>query len=341
MKDKDNNPLVIKSNRLIQDFKNDLSKTEIRIINMIISNIESPLYDEQFNMMTFHITDFYKMLGWNEVGGGDYSRLKNLLRNLSNKSSNYIQIGEKETIVRWIEKPYFHKRTGTVELKLDDDLKPFLLQVSGYIKANLKYYFEMDSKYSIKIYELLKSWEGCKKKEFEIYDFRSKIDAEQKSYENFGKFHQGVLRPSIEEINKVTDLQIDYETIAAGRKITHIIFHINHKKDLINKKEEPKTTNENPQNNQSPNNNADDKRFNYLYGIIAETFPQYTKKQIEALYFASLKPANVLASGLNMEEKQYEIIGYILPKLVKIKATPEETKSTEFYRLLDAVTNNY
>lgn len=341
MKDKENNPLVIKSNRLIQDFKNDLSKTEIRVVNMIISNIESPLYDEEFNMMTFHITDFYKMLGLNEIGGGDYSRLKTILKNLSNKSSNYIQIGEKETIVRWIEKPYFYKRNGTVELKLDDDLKPFLLQVSGYIKANLQYYFEMDSKYSIKIYELLKSWEGCKKKEFELHDFRSQIDAEHKSYESFGKFNQGVLKPSIEEINKVTDLHIEYETITAGKKVTHLLFYINHKKDLISKKEEPKKNNEKLQNDPPTTNHIDDEKFNYMYGLIAEAFPQYTKEQIEALHFASLKPAKVLARGLNMEEKQYEIIDYILPKLIKIKATPEETKTTEFNRLLDAVTNNY
>ena len=88
----------------------------MRVVNIIISNIDSPLYDENFNMMQFKIADFYELLGWEDVGGKDYERLRTILKKLSNNSSDYIQIGDKETIVRWIEKPYFHKKNGTVEL---------------------------------------------------------------------------------------------------------------------------------------------------------------------------------------------------------------------------------
>ena len=340
MTDQYDNALVIKANRLIQDFKYKLSKSEMRVVNLIISNIDSPLYDEEFNLMQFNINDFYKLLGWDDLGGSDYNRLKTILKKLSNNSSDYIQIGEKETIVRWIEKPYFHKKKGVVELKLDDDLKPFLLKASGFIKAKLKYYFEMDSKYSMRIYELMKSWEGCGRKEFEIDDFRSQIDAEQKSYENFGKFHQGVLRPSVEEINKVTDLELSYETITSGKKVTHIIFQI--KKS--NKKQQTEQLPDNQQQTQQSsqvNTSEENSFFDKRYGIVAEAFPEFTKEQIEALYHMAVKWLDLTEIGANWDLRQIKIIDFISPKWAKIKATPEQTTSNPFNRLFDAVENNY
>lgn len=325
MRDKDNDSVVIKANELIQNFKYKLSKSEMRIVNLIISNIDSPLYDEEFNMMKFSIQDFYNMLGWENVGGKDYERLKNMLKKLSNSSSDYIQIGEKETIVRWIEKPYIYKNKGIVELKIDEDLKPFLLKANGVMKAKLKYYFIMDSKYSMRLYELMKSWDGCKEKKFEIDELREQIDAEQKSYENFGKFHQGVLKPSVEEINEITDIELQYEIIKEGRKVTHIVFKINKKdKKAIpedNKKQEK------------------DKMFFEMFGLVVQTFPEFSVEEIKMLCSCSLPHLEI--AGLSIEEKQDKIIQYIFPKLQKINATPNATKTTIFNRLLNAVENNY
>ena len=43
MRDKDNDLVVAKANKLIQKYKYTLSKTEIRVLNAIISNINSPV----------------------------------------------------------------------------------------------------------------------------------------------------------------------------------------------------------------------------------------------------------------------------------------------------------
>lgn len=229
MRDKNNDLVVVKANELIQKYKYTLSKTELRVVNTIISKIKSPLYDEELNIMEFDINEFCKLLGWEDVGGNNYKMLRAVLRNLSNKSSDYIDFGGYETIVRWIDKPIFEEGSGIVKLKLDDDLKPFLLQASGAINAKLKYYFDMDSKYSMRLYELLKSWDGFKKYTYELDELKLCIDATKDSYKSYGKFRQAVLDPAVEEINKVTDLLISYETKTRGRKVTHIEFSIRKK----------------------------------------------------------------------------------------------------------------
>lgn len=228
---KNNNDLVVrKSNKLIQDFKFSLSKAEIRVVNFIIANIKSPLYDDEFNTLDFNISDYYKYLGIKNPAGTDYEYLKHIVRGLRNKTSDWVQIGDYETIVSWIEKPTFYPNTGRIKLKLDDDLKPYLLKMNGYITAELNYYFEMTSKYSMRLYELLKSYEGFKKKIFEVDELKKDIDAMLKSYSNFGKFRQAALEPAVREINEITDLVVSYKEIKTGVKITHIEFTISKEK---------------------------------------------------------------------------------------------------------------
>jgi hypothetical protein len=229
--------IVCKSNELIQKYKFSLSKAEMRVVNFIIANINSPLYDEEFNTMIFDISDFYKAMGIDNPNGQTYTYIKNVIRGLRNKTSDWIQIGDYETIVSWIEKPKFFNGTGKVELKLDDDLKPYLLKMNGYMQAQLNYYYQMHSKYSMRLYELLKTWEKAGIKEFEIEDLRMCIDAYQKSYTNYAILKSKVLDPAIQDINKITDLTVSYETKKRGRKVTHIEFTI--KKKTKEKSEEP------------------------------------------------------------------------------------------------------
>lgn len=229
--------IVCKSNELIQKYKFSLSKAEMRVVNFIIANISSPLYDEEFNTMIFDISDFYKAMGIDNPNGQTYAYIKNVIRGLRNKTSDWIQIGDYETIVSWIEKPKFFSGSGKVELKLDDDLKPYLLKMNGYMQAQLNYYYQMHSKYSMRLYELLKTWEKAGIKEFEIEDLRMCIDAYQKSYTNYAILKNKVLDPAIQDINKITDLTVSYETKKRGRKVTHIEFTI--EKKAKKKVEEP------------------------------------------------------------------------------------------------------
>lgn len=231
MRDKDNDLVVVKANRMIQDYKYTLSKTELRVVNAIISNINSPKYDTELNIMEFDIKEFCELLGFEKSGAGgkEYSILKNTLRGLSSKTSDYIDFGDYETIVRWIDKPVFEKGSGTVKLKLDDDLKPFLLQANGYVQSKLHYYFDMNSKYSMRLYELLRSWDGLKQKEFSLEELRLSIDATKSSHIQFGKLKQSVLDPSVKEINDHTDLNISYTTRKHGKRVVGVVFTINKK----------------------------------------------------------------------------------------------------------------
>ena len=323
---------LIKANRLIQNYKYTLSKTELRVLNTIISNIHSPLYDKKLNVMSFDIKDFLNLLGMTDsYGGADRKRLKEILLNLSNKSSDYIEFeknGKKyETIVRWIEKPIFVDE-NTVELKLDDDLQPFLLQVgSGYMRSQLSYYFDMQSKYGIRLYELLKSWEKAKKKTFALDELREMIDADTASYKNnYANFRGKVLDVAIKEINEITDLLVTYKEIKKVRKVSHIEFYINKKYDdaiSIIDDEEPKEdgTDINAQTN---NPDTIDVTFTVENSDLKENSESTTQKDTP-----EDKPKDMSEDSLEayIEERR---------KNAQRGRTPERDKETHIYKALAA-----
>ena len=88
----------------------------------------------------------------------------------------------------------------------------------------------MKSAFSVRIYELIKSYAYQKNKTFEINELKHLLMVDNvKSYERYPDFRRFVLEPAQKEINKLTDLNMLYEPITKGRKVVKIKFVIQHK----------------------------------------------------------------------------------------------------------------
>lgn len=225
--------MVYKSNEFIQNYKYSLSTMEIRIINYMIANIGSPKYDTEFHALRFSIGEFASLLS-DKKHGDIYKRTKETIKQLADKSA-WTKVEDEETgktkeiLIRWIEEPEIEE--GYVTLKLNRHLAPYLLQMSGYIKSQFRYSLEAQSRYTIPLYELLKSWEKVKDgiKVFTLEYLRTHLDAMVKTYDNFAAFDRRVLSVAVGEINDITDLDVTYEPLKQGRKITQIQFSIKRK----------------------------------------------------------------------------------------------------------------
>lgn len=212
---------VIKSNQLIQHSRFSLSTLQQKIILYIISQI-TPL-DEDLKLYQFKITEFCKVCGI-EPKGDIYAMIKSQIKSISDKSLWIELENGKETLLRWIEKPYIDERNGTIEIKLDEDMKPYLLQLKEkFTEYELIYTLNFKSKYSIRIYELLKSIHFKKLSPYtQIYPIEKFQKIVDSSYTDFKDFHTRVLKPAYKEINLYSDISFDYELIKEGRKITKI-----------------------------------------------------------------------------------------------------------------------
>lgn len=227
---------VVKANDLIQKSRFSLSLLQQKIILYIISQIE--YNDTEFKEYEFDIRTFCKVCGIDFDNGGNYVYLKEQIKQIRDKSL-WIKLPDgRETLLAWIEKASIvwketeDKRylpTGTLKIRLDNDLRPYLIALkSNYSRYELIYTLHFKGKRTIRMYELIKSihYHDLEPYErvYEIDDLKRLLDAE--TYKTYQHFKDKVLDLALREINEYSDKQLSYEPIKEGRKITKIKLHI-------------------------------------------------------------------------------------------------------------------
>lgn len=229
---------IVKSNDLIQKSRFDLTLSEQKIVLRLIQMIQPQ--DEEFKYYSFDIQEFCDICGIDRLSGGNYAYIKNTIQKLRDKSF-YIDIDGKEVTCSWINKARLEKSSGTIEIRLDDDLIPYLLHLNDKFTVYSFYnILAMKSKYSPRLYELLKSEQYKRCFNYDLSDLKRLLNAER--YELYGNFKQKVLDIALKEINETTDIYVEYEPIRTKKKYTAIRFTVRAKttdenvKTLIDRK---------------------------------------------------------------------------------------------------------
>lgn len=215
--------MVVKSNDLIQKSRFNLSLVQQKIVLYLIAQIMP--WDEDFTEYEFSIKEFCSMCGIVEKSGGNYKMLKDAIKEIADKSIWVTLPNGKQTLLRWIEKPYIDEKSGIIKIRLDKDMKPYLLQLQGdFTQYELFWTLQFKRKYSIRLYELVKSIHYNVFQEYtkvyELEDLRKLMDAE--NYNTWQTFKTRALEPAIEEINSCSDKVIEYETITYGKVVGKI-----------------------------------------------------------------------------------------------------------------------
>ena len=213
---------VVKHNDLIQKSRYSLTVPEQKMIVYLISKIQ--LHDTNLNMYEFKINEFCEICGIDEKSGGNYTMLKETVLNLSNKGF-WVNVNGEFVSMRWIEKARISPKSGNIKIKLDDDLKPYLLELKEkFTSYSLYFILAMKSKYSIRMYELLKSYQNLNQCEFEIERLKKMLDAE--TYDIFANFRMKVIDIAIREINTYSDIKVSYSLEKLGKMFNKIKFLI-------------------------------------------------------------------------------------------------------------------
>lgn len=218
---------VMKRDDMIQHARFKLTLQEQRCVLYAISKIKPG--DTAMVEYEFEIKDFYALCGLEDQS---YTKLKTMLRGLSDRSW-WAEIDDKgtESVLRWFTTVRTNKKSGKVTIKFHEDMMPFLLQLAEqareqgiyYTQYQLKYILPMQSQYSPRLYELLKSYQKNNIEwRFGIDKLKSLLDC--KNYKNFNDFKRFALEPAVREINEYTDLKIAYDTERLGRKVTDVRF---------------------------------------------------------------------------------------------------------------------
>lgn len=225
---KKRNMLVVKHNDLIQKISYNLTATEQKLIIYIISKIKPTAKD--LDKIEIKVNDFCSICGIDKTYF--YSEFKKIIDNLDNKSY-WIQTEKKLFKFRWFSEAEYINGQGKVKILLNTNLKQYLIDLKEHFtEYELYNILALKSKHSIRLFELFKSYSYQNYVSFEVEEFKKLLHINSTTYKNFNNLKVKVLEKAILEINKYTELEVEYKTIKKGKKIVEIIFHIKKKDSL-------------------------------------------------------------------------------------------------------------
>lgn len=238
---------VSKDNQLVQRSRYSLSLSEQKTIAYICSMIKPIKAEDRAKKTpfqleyTFDIREYCKVCEIDYDNGNNYKKVKETLKKLSDRSMwvTFDKNPDEEVLCRWLQKVRTNKKSGKAIIEIDRDLAPYLFDLQQRFTAYPLYnILPMQSAFSIRLYELLKSYAHLGGHTFDLDELKRLLMVEDvKSYKDFSLFRIKVLKVAQEEIKKWTDMEVEFEAITKGKKTIKVKFTIKEKRVKEEKEE--------------------------------------------------------------------------------------------------------
>jgi plasmid replication initiation protein len=229
------NRLVIKQGDKLSFAQYTLSLTEAKFLAFVMAQID--MNDTEFKEYSIKVSDIAELTNAEQ----NETRLKKFAKTFQGKVITLDSPNGDFTTFNWWHHITYVKGEARFLVQLHDYMKPLLLTFSSHFgKSSLLYISQMEKLYTPRFYYMLCSYQAQYKNELELEVIElMNILQVKKSFRNpktgYGLFKQKILTPAVEEINKITNLNLTFlESQKIGKKVTHIRFEFTKKvKDLL------------------------------------------------------------------------------------------------------------
>jgi len=202
-----------------------LSKSEGDLLYALLTNITKE--DEDFKDYTFTKKEL-------EIKLGVELKTSDLRKNARSLMTKVFEIYRNENDWELMGFSYFSYKNAVITCRFDKAMKPYLLELSQFINADLRHLVKMKGQYSQRIYLLLKEQYKFGKRKFDIEELMEQLEVKT-SYKRYDNFKRKVLLQAVQDINKHTDLEVKnigtakepkyFEEHKPSRKVTAVTFH--------------------------------------------------------------------------------------------------------------------
>lgn len=179
-------------------------------------------------------------------GGGSYTRVKNLCRELI-KATVEVEV-EKPDAVDCTKHPVFETYTffrfiryknGIIEASFNSSLKSVLLQLyKCFTQYNLIEYLQLPSIYSQRLFEILQSWKNVPHVTISIKELHRMLNTPNSLQNNYKDFRLRVLEKAHKDITGKTSLRYEWQPIRVGKSVEKIIFYFGTRRKIENEAKE-------------------------------------------------------------------------------------------------------
>ena len=218
--------LVVQGNDFIAAHY-DMTAMEQKLMLILISTIQKNT--KEFNMTTFKVKDLADIM---EIQPETlYRDLPKICKSIIKKIVEIKNDNGDWHMFNIISYAAYRKQQGIINIEINSRAKPYLLQLKTLFSSfELGHALNLESKYSIRLYQIAKSNLYKGEVIFDLQEFKNILALNKKSYDRYNNITLKVLNPAMEEITNKTDISVTYKTILSGRKAIGIKFNISRKK---------------------------------------------------------------------------------------------------------------
>lgn len=217
---------------------NRLSLVEQKVSNVLLWNAWEHLVDT--NTHTIRISDLAEAVGFDSK---DLTPIKEALRALRNTEIQWNILGKDKKNV-WgvsgiLAEAFIFDETGLCEYSFPEKVRAFLRNPNIYARVNMLIQQQFDSRYTNALWEYAAGEVATSEEMTDIIEtpwleldrLHTLIGSIHKTYQDFRIFNRDILKPSIAEINRLSNIEItNVEFRREMRRITAVRFVIHQKR---------------------------------------------------------------------------------------------------------------
>ena len=215
---------VVQDNRLV-DAPRFFSLQEQKFFIFLISQL-NPSDKEELNLR-IPLSEFAKALGMKDDSNARRD-LKYITKNLMSRVIEMRdEIEDSITLVHLVSYAKYWLGKGYADIRISEEIAPYLFNLKErFTTYKLSNAMKLSSFYAVRIYELLKKHEKLKQRTFTIDELKRKLGIKKGQYSRTNNFKARVLDIAAREINKKTDIKINFELKKSEGKTKIACFHI-------------------------------------------------------------------------------------------------------------------
>ncbi len=221
-----NTQMLIQPNQLIQAHYT-LNLTQKHVILMCLGILNTKKVNNPAEGVTFDMRELYELSG-SKYRFGEYSeRFKKILKTLHKATFEIQETKTKISTYNWIKKSTINTNNSIATVYLTDHIVQMFSEIKGnYTQCLLKNTLNISNFYAIRIYELVMQYKNQNYIDVPIMyitDLRLMLGIENR-YPVFNDLMRYVLTPAVDEINKKTEITVDFHCTGPSHAYIEILF---------------------------------------------------------------------------------------------------------------------
>lgn len=229
--------IVEKRNVLNELRSNNMTVQELRFFSIYLSKINP--WDKSTRTVRFPIEDFQRIMGFGKLNIGQLrastDSLLGKVVHVPDDRGGYTAF----TLFKRCRVSRDDNDDWFVEIDASDDALPLMFDFKNkYFKYELWNALRLKSPNQVRMYEILKQYEGLCKRELTVKELRELLGIDKKEYSGrtgWSDFKKKVLDSCQEALKQTTDICYTYERgkVGKGGKWLSIVFHIKKNTEYI------------------------------------------------------------------------------------------------------------